>query len=123
MKKLLLTLFIGMFMISLVSAFTFDDVMTYSKDDLKVEFNDCDFWLLICLNDGELIGSIELKSHSSVTETKGYGFGKEEVVMYYDFTNWKLYPNGLGEVIFTDMNTEKEIEKDYTFVIWKEIEI
>ncbi len=111
------------FSINLVSAFDFDNVLTYEKEDMKVSFNNCDLWLGTCLNKGELFGSIELKSHSSVTETKGYGFGKEEVVMYYDFTTWDLTKDGLGEVIFTDMTTGEEIEKDYEFVIWKEVDV
>ncbi len=116
-KKILLIVVLGM-MISIVGAFTFDDVMEYSDNDMKVTFNNCDFWLLTCLNGGELIGSAELKSHSFITEIKNFGFGKEEVVTYYDFTNWEFYENGLGDVKFIDMNTDKEIEKDYSFVIW-----
>ena len=110
------------FILPQISAFTFDDVITYSNDDLKVEFNDCDFWLLTCLNDGELLGSVELKSHKSVDEILKVGFGGEFVVMYYDFENWSLYENGLGEVYFEDMKTGKQIQKDYYFVEWKEVE-
>jgi len=51
-----------------------------------------------------------------------FGYGAEEVVMYYDFTGWELYENGLGDVIFTDVRTGKEIEKEYSFVYWGDIE-
>ncbi len=116
MKKILLTLLIGMFLINCVSAVDFDNVLSYEENDMKVSFDNV-FGL------GKHLGDIELKSHSSVTEVKKVGFGKEEVVMYYDFTDWEFYPDGLGRVIFTDMEIGKEIEKDYKFVIWKEIEV
>jgi len=91
-----------------------DNKITYEKNDMKVNFKD---------EYNTPLGTIELKSHSSVTEIKKVGFGQEEVVMYYDFTNWVYTKDGLGKVIFTDMKTGKEIEKDYKFVIWKEVEI
>ena len=115
-KKILMFLMLGMFMISIASAFEFDNKLTYEKEDMKVNFDNL-------FGYGKHFGEIELKSHNSVTEIKGFGFGKEEVVMYYDFTNWELYENGLGDVEFIDMRTEKEIEKDYSFVEWKEVEI
>ena len=90
--------------------FTFDNILNYQEDDMKVSiFN------TLAL---KTLGTIELKSHSSVDEVLEFGFGKEEVVMYYDFTEWDLYPDGLGVPSFTDMNTGKEIEKDYYFVEW-----
>ena len=118
MKKILLTLILGMFLISCVSAFEFDDILTYTNNDLKATINNCDFWLLTCLNEGEVIGSIELKSHSSVTEIRKVHYGKEEVVMYYDFYDWELYKNGLGEVTFTNLTNDELIDRDYYFVEW-----
>jgi len=107
---------VGMlFLVGTASAFEFDNKLTYEKEDMKVNFDNL-FGL------GKHFGEIELKSHSSVIEIKKVGFGKEEVVMYYDFTNWELYENGLGEVIFIDMRTGKEIDKDYYFVEWKEVD-
>ena len=104
------------FFIPVISAFDFDNKLTYSNEDMNVAFDN--FYGL-----GTHYGEIELKSHSSVTEILKTGFGKEEVVMYYDFTNWELYKDGLGDVKFIDMRTEKEVEKDYTFVEWKETNI
>jgi len=117
-RTILLSLAILMFIffIPTISSLEFDNVISYEKDDMLVNFDNL-FGL------GKHFGEIELKSHSSVTEIKGYGFGKEEVVMYYDFTNWELYKDGLGDVKFINMNTNKEIEKEYSFVEWKEFEI
>lgn len=127
MKKIATLILVSIFLVTLmivnISAFDFDNVLTYEKEDMKVTINNCNFWLLTCLSDGELIGSAELKSHKTVDEVLKFGFGREEVVMYYDFENWDLYKEGLGEVIFIDKRTGKEIEKDYYFVELKEVEV
>ncbi len=117
-KKILMLIFCMLFLVGTISAFDFDNVISYENNDMKVKFKNCDFWLGVCLNEGEDLGTIELKSHSSVTEIKSFGFGKEEVVMYYDFTDWELYENGLGNVEFIDMRTGEEVDKDYYFVEW-----
>jgi len=100
--------------ISMVSAWDFDNILNYEKGDLKVTITNAFNLPLI----GYDIGTIELKSHKSVDEVLKVGYGKEEVVMYYDFTGWELYKDGLGKVYFTDVRTGKEIEKEYTFVEW-----
>ena len=119
MKKLILFSIMCILLLTLVSGFEFDNTLTYENNDMKVLFENAYGWPLI----GSELGTIELKSHSSVTEVKQFGYGKEEVVMYYDFEGWELYKNGLGEVIFTDERTGKEIDKDYYFVEWKEIDV
>ncbi len=116
MKKLILILMCMILLVGGVSAWNFDNTLSYEDNDMKVKFKNS-FGL------GKDLGTIELKSHKSLTEIKQVGFGKEEVVMYYDFTNWELYKNGLGEVVFTDMKTGEEIDKDYYFVEWKEIDV
>jgi len=98
------------FFIPVISAFDFDNKLTYSNEDMNVAFDN--FYGL-----GTHYGEIELKSHSSVTEILKTGFGKEEVVMYYDFTNWELYKDGLGDVKFIDMRTEKEVEERLYFLL------
>lgn len=123
MKKLLMITLILVVMISFVSAFEFDNTLTYDKndkgrDDMKVTLHNA-FNLPLFGSD---LGTIELKSHSSPTEVLKFGYGAEEVVMYYDFTGWEEYKEGLGEVTFTDERTGKEVEKDYTFVYWGEVE-
>ena len=118
MKKLLLLLIFGILLVGTVSAFEFDNTLKYEKNDLKVTIKNA-FGLPLIGND---IGSAELKSHASVDEVLQFGFGKEEVVMYYDFSFSDLYKNGLGEVYFTDERTGKIIDKDFTFVYWGETE-
>lgn len=113
-KKIFPILVLAVFILALapVSAeLTFDNKITYTEDDLKVTIDNL-FGL------GSELGTLELKSHTSVDEVLQFGFGQEEVVMYYDFTGWELYKNGLGEVTFIDERTNEEIEKDYYFVEW-----
>ena len=74
MKKLLLLLMLGMFMVSLVSAFDFDNGLEYFEEDMKVVFENGYFFGIgewFGLN--RELGTIELKSHSSLTEIKKVG--------------------------------------------------
>ncbi len=114
MQKLFVILILSVFLLGNVGAIEWDNKLIYSNNDLKVNFENA-FGLPII---GSELGTIELKSHKSVDEVLQFGYGKEEVVMYYDFTNWELYENGLGDIIFTDERTGKEIQKDYSFVYW-----
>ena len=86
MRKIILTMFILVLLVGIVSAanFEFNDRLTYSNNDLKVSLDN--WWGL-----GLTIGTAELKSHSSVNEILKFGYGKEEVVMYYDFDFLELY--------------------------------
>ena len=106
--------FFSIFLIGNVSAFEFDNSLRYENNDMKVTIENV--WGLPLF--GSDLGSVELKSHKFVDEILRFGYGTEEVVMYYDFTNWEFYENGLGEVYFTDKRTGEIIEKDYYFVEW-----
>lgn len=110
MKKLIITIFCIVFLISFTTALEFDNKLTYSEDDLKVELTN---WFGL----GVDYGSAELKSHTSVNEVLQVGAG-EQVVMYYDFLFTELYKDGIGDVKFIDMKTGKIIQKNYTFVYW-----
>lgn len=98
-----------------VSAFNFDNSVKYSNNDLKVDFVNS-FGL------GKDLGSAELKSHNSVDEILEVGTGNQ-VVMFYDFSFNELYENGLGEITFTDQRTDEEVERNYKFVYWGDIEV
>ena len=118
-KLFALTIICMVFLIGTVSAFEWDNGLRYENDDLKVTIeNGYFFGIGEWFGFNEDLGSAELKSHSSVDEVLKFGFGSEEVVMYYDFDFLELYENGLGEVYFTDERNGKEIEKDYSFVYW-----
>lgn len=114
-QKILMVFVIGLMLISFISAevFTFDNRVDYVDESLlKVD--------IINVLGFEVLGSVELTSHSSVTEIKEVGFGGYNAVMYYDFTNWELYENGLGNVYFTNMKNGEDTEKLWYFAEWKE---
>jgi len=106
MKKILLIMMCMFLLVGMVSAAK----IKYEDKDMKVNFKNS--FLGIGISD---LGSVELKSHKSVTEIRKLGAGENQAVMFYDFNDWKLYPDGLGEVIFTNMSSGEEIEKDYYF--------
>ena len=114
-KVMVMLIFFSVFLVGTVSAFEFDNSLRYENNDMKVTIENV--WGLPLF--GSDLGSVELKSHKSVDEVLKFGYGDEEVVMYYDFTNWEFYENGLGNVSFTDKRTGEVIEKDYYFVEWK----
>ena len=111
---MVMSIFFTLFLVGTVSAFEFDNKLTYSDEDLKVDFDN--LWGL-----GKYYGSAKLESHPSVNYIKKVGAGNQ-VVMWYDFNFIDLYLNGLGEVEFTDMRTGEEIDRDYSFVYWGERE-
>ncbi|KKN44983.1 hypothetical protein LCGC14_0687440 [marine sediment metagenome] len=114
MKKLFILMFCIILLVGTVNAFEWDNKLIYSEDDLKVTIKNS----ILKIIPTSQIGMAELKSHNSVDEILKVGFGREEVVMYYDFKDWKKYKNGLGEVYFTNLTNGENIEKDYYFVEW-----
>jgi len=97
--------------ITVVSAWEWDNKITYTEKDMKVAFENARGLPFI----GSKLGEIKLSSHRNVEEIKRVNVGEDKTVMYYDFKGWKLYDGGLGEVIFTDETTGEEIEKEYYF--------
>ncbi len=118
MKKIFILMLCIVLLIGTVSAIEWDNKLTYQKGsngnpDLKVDFKNS-FLGIIPTSD---IGSIELKSHSSVDEIRSVSIG-ESVVMWYDFDFIDLYENGLGDVIIKEVKTGKIVDRNYQFVYW-----
>lgn len=103
MKKILLILMMSIFLISLVSAFEFDNKVYYENNGLTARIENA-FGL------GDILGRAKLTSHSSVDEIKQVDVGNS-VVMEYELTEGL----SLGEVQFIDMKNGKEIKRDYHF--------
>ena len=107
-KILFLMLVSTLFLLPLVSAWEFDNVLRYEENDMKVRIKNA-FGL------GEELGTATLKSHKSVDEVLYIPMGKDRAVMEYEFINWELYKDGLGKVYFTNMTSGKSVIKDYYF--------
>jgi|TARA_Y100000296_G_scaffold45780_1_gene52457 hypothetical protein len=110
MKKLMFGMFLLVFLIGNISAMEFDNKLTYSNNDLKI---DLDNWFGF----GKNLGTAELKSHPSVNYIKEVGTGKQ-VVMWYDFNFPEIYLNGLGNVEFINQKTGEIIDRKWRFVYW-----
>jgi len=117
MKKLMLFLILGIFLTSFVAATEFDNVAWYSKNDMKVEIRN---WLGLTS-----LGFAELKSHNSVSEIKYVSPGEDKLVMYYEFTGWDLYEQGLTNVEFIDVKSGNKVDKEYYFAkaIYETVEV
>lgn len=119
MKKLFIFLLIGMFLISFVSATTWTRSVEYNIEDVR-EVTFKNWWGL-----GGNQGSMKLTSHNLdekgeiITLQVGTG---NQVTMYYDFEFNELIKDGLGNVDFIDMKTGKNIDREYNYVYWDEIE-
>jgi len=98
-------------LIGIASALDFDNTLKYSENDLKISINN--FYGL-----GNKIGEVKLKSHQTTNEIRYVIPGKNRVVMWYEFKDFKeIYVNGLGDPIFINMYNGKEFEKEYYFAL------
>ena len=59
-KKFGVLLLLGIFMISLTSAFEFDNTYTYNEQTKTATIHNCDIWIGFCLNEGEVLADITL---------------------------------------------------------------
>lgn len=100
-------------MIGMVSAWDFDNKLTYSNKDLKVDFKNSILGVIPTTD----IGSVELKSHKSVDEVRQVRIGNP-VTTWYDFDFKEIYKGGLGDITIIDMDSGEEVERDYSFVYW-----
>lgn len=112
MKNYVILICMTIVLLGSVSAFEFDNKISYSENDLRVDFDNA-FGL------GKHYGSAELKSHSSIDEIKKVGVGNQ-IVMWYDFNFDEVYTDGLGDVKFIDIKNGEEISKNYEFVYFIE---
>ncbi len=116
--KIFILVFCMILLVGSVSAIGWDNKLTYSENNLKVNLTN--WW-----GYGEDYGSAKLTSHKSVDEVLKFGYGKEEIVLIYDFDFKNNYVDGLGKVYFTNQRTDEQIQKDYYFVYWtlRDIEV
>jgi len=110
MNKIFILFLIGIFLIGTISAFEFDNSLSYSEDKMIVKITNA-FGL------GDEIGEATLKSHTTPDEVLIVPTGKNQKPMFYDFNFSEEYENGLGEVEFRDLKTGNLLEKEYHFEI------
>ena len=59
-KKMLMVLILGIFLISFTSALEFDNTYEYFPEVEVAVIHNCDFWVGFCLNEGEELATLEL---------------------------------------------------------------
>jgi len=102
MKKLLIFLLLGMFLINLVSAVNFDNYINYKNNNLKIEVRDSYFYVDQILNFGNKIADIEITSHKSVDEILYVNTGWNEVLRIKGNSKQE-YKNFIQENEFTNV--------------------
>jgi len=110
-SKILIIFVLGIFLLGFVSSADWDNKIKYSNEDLRVDFKNSFLGIIPTSS----LGSIELKSHKSIDEILEVGAGENKTTMFYETNFREIYKNGFGEVIFIDMRTGEEVEKDYYF--------
>ena len=109
MKKLLMFLILGMFMISLASAFTFDNVIKYNENEKVAKIENA-FGLPFI---GDNLATYELKYNTKFCGTKCYAEGEVEL-----FRDNEIFDN----IYFKDdnMNGQKLLIIRFTLGIHQE---
>jgi len=116
-NKILLVFILGIILLGSVSAFEFDNVIRYEKDDMKVNFENAFGLPLI----GSHIGSAELKSHPTIDYIKSVRAG-DSVVIWYEMDFKEIYEDGLEDVEFTNLETGETIEREWEYVYMGDVE-
>lgn len=125
MKKILMCVILGMFLISFASAFDFDNIKHYDAIEKIITINNCDIWIGICLNEGEKLAEIKL---NSPIRNKINGDGYLQVANFTINSLSNTYENALKEMEFYDYkNLNNQIDKQFDYkrltIIEEEINI
>ena len=105
MNKTFLLVVVGVFLIGNISAFEFDNSLSYSDDKMTATITNA-------FGFGEQIGEAKLSSHKSVNEILYVPTGDSPVLFYQtDFSE----ECSLDEPEFTNMRTGEKINKEYYY--------
>ena len=100
-KKIFIFLLIGIFMISMASAFEFDNVKSYDPINREVTITNV-FGL------GGVIGKARLNTPLNVKTNIGY-----QKVAEFDIFAYEDYNDAIKQFIFTDLKQNKKINRNY----------
>jgi len=101
MKKLLIFLMLGIFLISFVSAFEFDNIKTYDNATREVT-------IINAYGLGDTIGKAKLNTPLNVEVSVGY-----QKVAEFEISTFQDYSEAMKQFSFTDMKTKEKINRDY----------
>ena len=114
MRKIyLLTIICMILLVSLGSAFEFDNTKSYDEKTKTVTVNNCDLWLFTCLNKGEVISEIKLLTPLRNIVSLGY-----TNVAKLQFEVNSDYQNPLKELeLFDKNNGNRKFTRDYDYKV------
>lgn len=120
-NKIIFSFILFLFLVGTVSAFDFDNVVEYTEGDKKISINNCDLWLITCLNEGEKLVDLEL-----ITPKINYVVrGEHRHVMILDIDNYgDNYLNGVTNLDIYTKSLDK-INKEYhwEYAVYEEIDV
>ncbi len=117
MKRIILLMVCMLFILPIVSAINWDNGIDYKNNNMTVEIeNGYFFGLGDWFGFNEKLGEATLLSHKTPDEIIQVYEG-EVLTLYYNLTFNESYKGGLGEVEFTNLNNNKEVERNYSFAI------
>ena len=100
-KRLFVFLMVGIFMISMASAYEFDNVKHYDPVTREVTINNCNLWVGVCLIEGAKIGKARLNTPLNVDVPTGY-----QKVAEFDLWAYMDYNDIIKNIDLYDLNEE-----------------
>ncbi len=121
-SKLIVGMFLVVFLIASVSAWDWDNGISYESEDKVVVFENA--WGLPLI--GNVIAKAELTSHEDVKSPLYVMPGEDRIVMTYEIENYgETYINGLKDFEIINMYLKKEVQKDFKiqYAVYKDVEV
>ena len=112
MKKIIILLIMGMFMINLVSAVGWDNTLSYSNNDKTVLIENLFGLPLI----GTELAELEITSHRDLNKPIHVGVGWQEV-MTIEIDSKQDYNNAIKGIEFKNMKTNSYEELNYRWEV------
>ena len=109
MKKFLLSLILGIFLISCVSALSIDDSKSYDLSTKTFKINNA-----FGLGEELIVGTLKTPQNVKV----GLGYQK---VAEFEITTYEDYTELIKEFELIDLKTDKNIERQLDLKVWKEV--
>ena len=106
-KRVFVFLMVGIFMLSMASAFDFDNVKHYNPVTREATIKNCNLWVGVCLIKGDTIGKARLNTPLNMKVALGY-----QKVAEFEITSYQDYNDILKQFTFKDMKTDKTISRE-----------
>ena len=114
-KNIFVFLLVGIFMISMASAFEFDNVKSYDPITRTATINDCALWVGVCLIEGDEIVRAMLESPLNVN----VGAGEDKLVGWFNYiTTENDVVGSFGDLYLEDLKNSKMMSRGKQYKVW-----